>query len=195
MGPAASPLSEPGIFFGFGAFTPSHIKDSIVQKMWSFTPQDALSAYCRAVEPWFPIISVSKLRTRLPLTWDEAPLDLALLCQSIILFTASTPSSPECGDDASEFKSLYLHSKSCITIAEGLGINSFLMIQSRILVTLFELAHGFHLSAYISIGATVRAADLLQIQPGINTSRPYSVDDVANQERALTWCGILIVDR
>ncbi|KAK9234997.1 hypothetical protein V1525DRAFT_452332 [Lipomyces kononenkoae] len=196
LGPTPSPLPKLEIFFGLGALTPSHLKDAIVQKLGALTPQDALSAYCRAVEPWFPIVSISRLRSRLPLTWDEAPLDVALLCQSIILLTASPPSSPEDSNEPSEFKSLYLHTKSTMTLAEGLGINSFLIVQSKVLVTLFEIAHGFYLSAYISIGATVRAADLLQIQPGVNTSPSYSLDDVAKpEERALIWCGILILDR
>jgi hypothetical protein len=106
------------------------------------------------------------------------------------------PSSPEDNNDPSEFKSLYLYTKSSTTSTEGLGINSFLIGQSRILVTLFEVAHGFYPGAYISIGATVRAADALEIHPGPDAPPSPSLDDGAKQEEiVLTWCGILILDR
>jgi hypothetical protein len=115
---------------------------------------------------------------------------------SIVLLTTTPPSSPEDDNDTSEFKLLYLYTKSSITSTEGFGINSFLIVQSRILVTLFEVAHGFYPTAYISIGATVRAADALEVHPGADASPSHSLDDGANQEeRVLTWCGILILDR
>jgi len=63
-------------------------------------------------------------------------------------------------------------------------------------VTLFEVAHGFYPAAYISIGATVRAADALEIHPVAETSPSYSLDDdEKREETVLTWCGILILDR
>jgi hypothetical protein len=115
---------------------------------------------------------------------------------SITLLTTTPPSSPDDDNDHSEFKSLYLYTKSSMTSTEGLGINSFLIVQSRILVTLFEVMHGFYPAAYISIGATVRAADALEIHPGADDSPSHSLDDgAAREETGLTWCGILILDR
>ncbi|KAH6669808.1 hypothetical protein B0J14DRAFT_671429, partial [Halenospora varia] len=195
-GPTPSPSPRPVIFLSSGAFTPSHLKNAIIQKLRPFTPEDTLSAYCRAIEPWFPVVSIPRLRSRLPLTWDEAPLDVVLLCLSIMLLTTTPPSSLEDDNDPSEFKSLYLYTKSSIASTEGLGINSFLIVQSRILVTLFEVAHGFYPAAYISIGATVRAADALEIHPGADASPSHSLDDGAKREETvLTWCRILILDR
>jgi hypothetical protein len=195
-GPTPSLSPRPEIFLGSGAFTPSHVKEAIIQKFGPLTPEDTLSAYCRKIEPWFPIVSISRLRSRIPRTWDEAPLEVALLCLSIILVTTTPPCSPEDEVDPSEFKSLYLYTKSSITSTEGLGLNSFLIVQSRILVTLFEVAHGFYPAAYISIGTTVRAADALEIHPGVDALPSHSLDDEAQrEERVLTWCGILILDR
>jgi len=195
-GPTPSPSPRPEILLGSVPFTPSHFKDAIIQKLRPLTPEDTFSAYCRAIEPWFPIVSISRLRSRLSLTWDEAPLDVAILCLSIVLLTTTPPSSPEDENDPSEFKSLYLYTKSSMTSTEGLGINSFLIVQSRILVTLFEVAHGFYPAAYISIGATVRAAEALEVHPGAYVSPSRSFDDGAKrEEKVTTWCGILILDR
>jgi hypothetical protein len=195
-GPTPSPSPRSGISLGPGALSPSRLKDAIIQKLGALTPEDTLSVYCRAVEPWFPIVSIATLRSRIPLTWDEGPLDVALFCLSIILLTTTPPSYPEDDNYPSDFKSFYLYTKSTITSTEGLGINSFLILHSRILVTLFEVAHGFYPAAYISIGATVRAADALEVHPGADNLPPHSlVDGIKRKETVLTWCGILILDR
>jgi hypothetical protein len=193
--PGESSSPRPEILLGLKAFTPSHIRNAVIQNLGPLTPEDTLSAWCRAIEPWFPILSVSRLRTRLPLTWNEASLDIALLCLSIILLTTTPPSSAEDDDDPSKFKSLYLSTKGIIALTEGLGINSLLIVQSRILVTFFEVAHGFYPAAYISIGAIVRAADALKIHPDADSSLFYSLDDEERHETVLTWCGVFILDR
>lgn len=177
-------------------FTPSHLETAIIQKLRHLTPVDIFLAYRKAIEPWFPLVSISSLRSRVSLTWDEAPLDVAILCLSIILLTTPPPFSPEDENDPSEFQSLYLYTKNSITATEGLGINTVLLVQSRILMTLFEVAHGFFPAAYISIGATVRAAEALEVYPGGDTSHSLCLDDGQKQEeQVMTWCGILILDR
>lgn len=63
-------------------------------------------------------------------------------------------------------------------------------------MTLFEVAHGFYPAAYISLGATVRAADALEVHPVIDISPlHHSNDETKRIETVLTWCGILILDR
>lgn len=184
------------IFLGSGVFTSSHLGDTIVQRLASYTPDGTISVYCQEIELWFPVVSVPRLRSRLPITWDEAPLDVLLFCLSIILLTTTPSSGPENDNETSEFKYLYLFAKSSIASTERLGINSFLILQARILVTLFEIAHGFYPAAYISIGAAVRAADALEIHPGVDTSPPHSLDDEAKREETvLIWSGISILDR
>jgi hypothetical protein len=139
---------------------------------------------------------MSSPHDRIPLTWDAASLDVALLCLSIILLANTPPSSPEDDNDPFELKSLYIFTKTSIASTEGLGINSFLIIQSRILVTLFEIAHGIYPAAYISIGATVRAADALEIHPSAVASSSQSLENGAKlEESVLIWCAIVILDR
>ncbi|TVY86578.1 hypothetical protein LAWI1_G007127 [Lachnellula willkommii] len=179
-----------------GPFTLDHLKDAIIQELVSITPEDVLLSYCQSIEPWFPVISISRLRSRLPPTWDEAPLDFALLTLCILLITATPPSSPEDESNTSEFKSTYLYIKSSLASIEGLGVNSFLVVQSRILVTLFEVGHGFYPAAYISIGAIIRAADALEIGPWVDASPSASPNkEEKREETTLIWGGILILDR
>ncbi len=168
--------------------TPIHIKNMIIQALEPATPKYYLSEYCRAIEPWFPIVAATRLRDQIPTSWDEASLDVALLYLSIMLLT-TLPA-------ASEFQSLYLRTKSILASTEGLGLNSLPIVQSRIMVTLFELAHGFYPAAYISIGATLRAADALEVHPGSNVSPSQSSDvEAKHEDRLFTLCGILVLDR
>lgn len=120
-------------------------------------------------------------------------MEIVLLCLSIVLLTTPPPSSEE--DEENSFTNLYLHTKTSIVSAEVLGINSFLIIQSRILVTLFEVAHGFYPAAYISIGATVRAADALEVHPLVGGLHNHYSDEQRREHTVLIWCGILILDR
>jgi hypothetical protein len=172
----------------------SHLKNAVIHKFDRLTPESVVSAYQRSIEPWFPI--ASKLQSRLRPTWNETSLDVALLCLSILLLTTS-PSSTTKGDgNISELETLYLHTKSSLALAEGLGFNSLPIVQSKILVTLFEVSHGFYPAAYISIGATVRAADALEIHPRGDTLQPRrSESAVTHEETIWIWCGILVLDR
>lgn len=96
----------------------------------------------------------------------------------------------------SALETIYLQTKSSLALAEGLGINSVPIVQSRILITLFEVSHDFYPAAYISIGATVRAAYALEIHPtGGAVQVQYLDGPVGNEETILIWCAIMVLDR
>ncbi|KAF1809826.1 hypothetical protein P152DRAFT_516511 [Eremomyces bilateralis CBS 781.70] len=194
LGP--TPSQSPGLetFLASEPITLSHLKNAVIHKLGPFTPESAVSAYHQAIEPWFPI--TSELRGRLRPTWDETSLDVTLLCLSILLLTTSPSSTAESDGNTSELETLYLQTKSSLALAEGLGFNSFPIVQSRILTTLFEVSHGFYPAAYISIGATLRAADALEVHPRGDALQPhYSDGAVSHEETILIWCGILVLDR
>ncbi|KAL6900060.1 hypothetical protein GGI43DRAFT_56031 [Trichoderma evansii] len=176
-------------------FGPSHVKDAIMQRLGSITPDSVFSKYAQSIEPWFPIIS-HRLQSQLPSSWTDASLDFTLLGLCIVMLSANPPPSSEVGSRPSEFKSWYLCSKSCIALIEGLGINSIEIVLARLFVSLFEVAHGFYPAAYISIGATARAADALAAHSGIFASPFHSSNNKAErQETILIWCGICILER
>lgn len=189
---------EPGIdtFLASEPIAPNHLKNAVIRKLEASmdTPESAVSAYHRAIEPWFPI--AFKLQDRLRPTWDETSLDLALLCLSILLLTTSPSLAAKSDGNISELETLYLQTKSSLALAEGLGFNSFPIVQARILITLFEVSHGFYPAAYISIGATLRAADALEDHPRGDALQPHCSDAVvSHEETVLIWCGILVLDR
>ncbi|KAH8703840.1 hypothetical protein BGW36DRAFT_287451 [Talaromyces proteolyticus] len=175
--------------------TPSQVKDTIIEKLGSISPEEVSSEYTQSIDPWFPIISYT-LQGQLPSSWNEASLDFTILCLCIIMLSTNPPPSSEYRDNPSRFKALYLCTKSWISLIEGFGANSLELVQARSLVTLFEVAHGLYPAAYISIAATVRAADALGIHPSSQTSPIHSSSDEAKkQEAVFLWCGIHVLDR
>ncbi|KUJ07160.1 uncharacterized protein LY89DRAFT_631706 [Mollisia scopiformis] len=194
LSPPPSQSPGPGTFLVSEPTAPNQLKNATIQKLEPLTPESAVAAYRRAVEPWFPI--AYRLQDRLHPTWDETSLDVALLCLSILLLTTSPSMNVNSDGKTSELETLYLQTKSSLALAEGLGLNSFPIVQSRILITLFEVSHGFYPAAYISIGATVRAVDALEDHPTGDVLQPHgSAGAVSEEETILTWCGILVLDR
>jgi hypothetical protein len=155
-------------------------------------PED-FTAYSGSTELWFPV--ASNFQGKLRPTWDETSLDVVLLCLSIVLLTSLPSPSARSIGEVGKFEALYHQTKSCLALAEGLGLNSIVLVQSRILTTLFEVSHGFYPAAYISIGATLRAADALEAHPGAGVSPSYrSSEPASDEEKVLMWCGILVLD-
>ena len=178
------------------AFTPLHIKTAIIRRLGGVSPKDLKSTYSRTIEPWFPVISEPELCNNLSSNWHDATLDLAVLCLAIHIFSTPPHLRPKEERASSDFMSLYLCAKGWIVSIEGLGINSLEVVQSRLLITLFEVAHGLYPAAYISIGATVRAAEALDVYSGADVALSLSVSkDVDNEESLKTWIGILVLDR
>ena len=93
---------------------------------------------------------------------------------------------------------MYLSSKSWLALLEGAGLNSINLVNSRLLITLFEVVHGCYPAAYLSIAATVRAADALSIYNTEDASLSHSSYMINNKQReeiSELWCGIMILDR
>jgi hypothetical protein len=193
LGATSSQSPGPETFLASGQIAPSNLKNAVIHKIEPFAPESVVLVYHEAIEPWFPI--ASNLQARLRPTWEETSLDVVLLCLSILLLTTSPASTAESDDAISEMETLYSQTKCSLALAERFGINSFPIIQSRILITLFEVSHGFYPAAYISIGATLRAIDALEVHPIGDVLQPYCSDDVISQEETiLTWCGIMVLD-
>lgn len=173
------------------AVEPTGLKKAVIHLLEPHTPDSVISAYQQALAQWFPIMF--DLQGLLDPSWDKNSLDLALLCLSIVLHAIPPQLS---GDNATELHSIYLRTKSSLTSAEGLGIISFPVVQARILITLFEISHGFYPAAFISIGGAMRALDTLSVyrhRPDLSLKNGNQA--ATDKESLLAWCGVLVLDR
>ena len=155
---------------------------------------EAMAAtYFRTIHTWLPVISedsyynqISQARVQL------APSDLSLL--TLCMFLVCT--IPVDGDIPVQTRALHTQVKSFTAMLEALGTNSLRMLQCRLLLTVFEVGHAMYPAAYISTGASVRAAVAL----GANESSSEQLvqvfgDQWRAEEARRTWQGITITDR
>ncbi|KAL7953980.1 hypothetical protein V8C34DRAFT_295571 [Trichoderma compactum] len=177
------------------ALSPQRIKAAIVGKLRETEPKDVALAYHGTMRPWFPIIAELKLGDQLPANWDDATLDFTLLCSTIMLVCTPPEFSTWMDGNISLLKDLYLSTKSWIALLEGIGVNSTEIVQSRLFLTLFEVAHGLYPAAYISISGVVRAAEILKRGRNLETPPSEPPPEEERVEVCMTWAAIKIMDR
>jgi hypothetical protein len=78
-------------------------------------------------------------------------------------------------------------------ILEGAGLNSIDFVKARLVINIFEVSHGFYPAAYLSIAATIRAADALLVFEQEGASQ--SLEETDTEEYRIMWCGIAVIDR
>ncbi|UKZ58322.1 hypothetical protein TrVGV298_012190 [Trichoderma virens] len=166
-----------------------------LKKISDIEPKDIVSAYSRTIHPWFPIIAESRVGDQLPDTWNDASIDFTLLCLTIMLLCTIPDSKSLADTNISVLKDLYLSAKRWIALIEGIGANSTEIVQSRLFVTVFEVAHGLYPAAYISISAAARAAEMLKKAGGLETASYNPYTDEEKVESCMTWAAVKILDR
>lgn len=170
----------------------------MIQRLSDVRLIEVVSIYSRTLHPWFGFSSNVRLCSQLQTTWDDCKADSTLLACTILLFNADSQSLEGVYSLHPDTMTLYLSCKSWIALLEGTGLNSINLVYSRLLITLFEVVHGFYPAAYISIAATVRAADALFVfdGKGVQLNPPRGPIGLKEEEECREmWCGIFILDR
>ncbi|KAJ5049383.1 hypothetical protein NUH16_007901 [Penicillium rubens] len=90
---------------------------------------------------------------------------------------------------------MYASLKSFVALLEAMGTNSLEMLQSRLLLTVFEIGHAMYPSAYISAAANMRAAVSLGINATSEDLTKAFQDSRKAEEARQTWRGITITNR
>jgi hypothetical protein len=123
--------------------------------------------------------------------WEAGP-DLALLFLAMKLIITR----PQDGADSS-LNPVYQAAKRFLGLMEASGLVSLLVLQSYILVNLYEMSMAIYPAAWMTAGTSVRYALVL----GINTHQdvPQLLGHVnswtEHEERIRCWWGVLIIDR
>lgn len=170
-----------------------NIKAHIITELSGTDPRKVLTIYSETIHPWFSIFSKPPSCDQHPTTWDAAPVDFALLCFAIVLVNRAPEQLQGVYTLKSTHRSMYLMSKTWITLLEGAGCNSIDFVKARLLLTLFEVSHGLSVAAYLSIANAVRAADALVVFQQQGASQLLPEDDI--EEYRTIWWGTVILDR
>lgn len=138
------------------------------------------------------ISAISKLRfeENLRCLTTKPQADFATLCLSILLIQ-QTPM----GQATNMQSSLYFKVKNLITLLETRDDLSLDLVHCRVLVTFYELGHGLHRAAYISIGTCARIARALGLHKKRWRNIAAGTDKLALEEEKRTLWEIILIDR
>lgn len=131
-----------------------------------------MATYFATIHTWLPF--VSKVRLLTSGTAGDGEPDLVLLSLSIKLVTAL----PVDGIPTVDFV-LYRLTKRFLASVEHSGYLSIRVLQSMVLLALYEYSHGIYPAAWMTIGTCARFAGLLAL-PETQESA-VMLDDVVSQ--------------
>ncbi|KAE9364060.1 hypothetical protein N431DRAFT_550683, partial [Stipitochalara longipes BDJ] len=146
--------------------------------------------FFETVHSYMPIISRKHFFDQLlnPLCVPRA--DVALLCLCIKLMTGlPSPSAAQPQTD------IYLCAKQYFVELEVAGIFSLQVLQSGLLIALYELGHGIYPSAYLSISTCVAYAFAMDLHSGATSKMTSKLNWVEREERSRVWWAIIILER
>jgi hypothetical protein len=166
-----------------GVAVPPHIKD-LIGGPADITPM--AGDFFATIHTWWPILCKQKFYAQVLNPLSQLRADVALLLLSMKLITWR-PSR-----DGSEPKTpLYQTCKQCYSVMEESGIASTHILQSGILIALYEFGHGIYPAAYLSIGACARWGMMYEFDEMEGRGQGW----MDTEERKRAWWAVLIFDR
>ncbi|KAK5113949.1 hypothetical protein LTR62_003072 [Meristemomyces frigidus] len=146
--------------------------------------------YFSTVHMYFPIISKIRLYQHLANPMHEPGADIALL------FSAMKLACYELADGEAPQTQLYHDVKSAYAYIESQDGLSVQLIQSLLLIALYEIGHAIYPAAYLSVGHAARLGHAMGIHerdvPQI-LQRPTTWTE--QEERRRVWWAVVLLDR
>ncbi|EEY17685.1 conserved hypothetical protein [Verticillium alfalfae VaMs.102] len=151
--------------------------------------QQAINEYFVTIHLWLPIISKSRMQNGHSLL--EGGSDLAMLFLAVKLVTTVPIPSVAAADHY-----IYLTAKRFVLSLQHGGIPSIMVLQSMVLIAIYEYSHGIYPAAWTTIGGCARYADFLGL-PDIHESSILLNSAVRSPAQStldppmtwgLTWC-------
>ncbi|RSL48041.1 hypothetical protein CEP53_009704 [Fusarium sp. AF-6] len=143
--------------------------------------------YFSTIHQWLPMISEKRLRD-IQLSLEDASHDLLLLCMKLCTISL--------GNYPPSQHPLYSLTKSLSSTAENAGLASLRLIQSLVLLSIYELSHAIHPAAYLTIGRAARLVILMgwHDRDAQQLFKPADTWSLREEQRR-TWWSIFILDR
>jgi hypothetical protein len=155
-------------------------------------PQGAMellvSRYFDAVHDWMPIISMMRMKRVISRSREGIRADAAFLLASMKLLL-HTPESGTRPEDTP----LYRAVKASSLQLELSGLQPVMVVQGGLLIAVYELGHGIHQSAYMTVAHCARQAISLGVhdQEGPKFLQPWA----EWEEQIRVWWFVLMLDR
>ncbi|KAL6792854.1 fungal-specific transcription factor domain-containing protein [Trichoderma sp. SZMC 28012] len=145
--------------------------------------------YLKTVHKWLPIVSRKRLLNEL--NSDSAEVD-GCLAIFLLCIKAFSTKDGECAKTSS----WYLLARSLCSEAESAGFVSLRLVQSLVLLAVYELSHAIYPGAYLTLGRASRLGILLGIHDRKNNQlfKPAETWTLREEQRRTSWA-IFLLDR
>jgi hypothetical protein len=150
----------------------------------------AVADFFQNIHKWMPFISKKRLYDVHLRPSFHTRADVVLLLLSLKLMATLPPVNPR-----NPRTPLYHSVKHFYLEVEGSCNCSILVLQAKVLLSLYELGHGIYPAAFLSIGACARYAYALGINGGTSTKTKKVLTLVEMEEEKRVWWAIVILDR
>ncbi len=142
------------------------------------------------IHVWLPMIS----RKRLTNQFDDDPAETDTCHPLLLLCMKLCATSPESRPTESP---LYILVRSLSSAAESSGFVSLRLVQSLVLVTVYELSHAIYPAAYLTIGRAARLGVLVGLCDKKNAQQLFKAAETwsLREEQRRTWWAIFVLDR
>ncbi|KAH7309699.1 hypothetical protein B0I35DRAFT_85426 [Stachybotrys elegans] len=182
-------------FLGFGSMDPASIQQStgdLVLKIFGSWRNvlDVSTSFFTGTHQRLSAISKLRFLGELQSITATPKADFAALCLAILLIEQRPETKA-----TDMLSSFYFHVKALINLIETVSGPSLNLLHGRSLMIFYELGHGLHTAAYISIGACARSARALGLDRKPWRLTDSSWDKLAREEEKRLWWAIVIMDR
>ena len=153
--------------------------------------REAVSAYFGGVNTWFTIIERAGFERELNETWDNlsAEASVLTLCMALIARPPNQKSSKGMGD------TVYHSTKAILSLVQSKVPLSVQLLQTELLVAMYEYSHSKPQQAYLSLGRC------LQMTKALEWHNPnfWSAERQASMPRdlklnSILWWAIVYID-
>lgn len=146
-----------------------------------------VDVYFKDIHPWAPFLSKRKVLGQVLSPLGGNRVDHSILLTAIKLMITAP------GDDARS--AAYYQIKTALLDAELKGIFTLRLLQSQVLVAMYEKGHAIYPSAYLTVGCCAKYGIALGINQTIDPNCGARSTSADSEEERRTWWAILLLDR
>jgi hypothetical protein len=150
--------------------------------------------YFSSVHPWFSFLSRKRLNNG-----DKGSSTDLDGCEPLLIlcFGLLTEELVNSSGEGSQANPLYSSIRATLSAAVDGGCVSLRLVQSLVLLSLYELGHAIYPTAHLTLAQAARMGTLMGLQSQTKASRLFAPANswTLREEQRRTWWAILILDR
>lgn len=172
-----------------GVPVPSEILNVLSSKV---AMRSICDTYLRDTHNWLPMLSQKRIFQKVNDFSADADIGLSLLLLCMKLVSEILPN----GDQAA-ISSMYCMAKELYSRVENSCLISLQLLQSAILLSVYEIGHGIYPAAYLRVGHAARLGIMMGLHDRKNATQLFKEGETWSQceEERRTWWTVVILDR